>query len=483
MPTQFALLSCLITSLAATALAQRPTSTAVEMEPLRVTVLAPDGKPMRGAMVEVLRFDGGDACYSNLDVDHSEDFRTIAKLPTPKSGSLGLQLPVAIPYRIRVDVPPHAIEWRSRVYAGAEVTIQLRPGATVEGIVRNDSGKPIRAENVQLGLMPYPGRVRYYTQAGKDGKFRFERLMPCEASLSVESTQGAIHGSQNVTLESGKTTNVESTLDHGAIMRGQVTDADTGKPIAGAVLGVGWTFDKPIVTNEAGRYELIGLGGPYSNNLYIRCKGYCKQQIPRPKEKTGTVTVDLKLKRGITVTGRIVDARGKPVRDCYVAAIGMQYKRQQETDWYSTRTDGEGRYTIADLRPELIPVLLVRHDPHATLTMPIPKAGKKNKVTVPDVQLRPRRVLRGRMYDDMGKPWPSQRVQLKGNHDGAPAHTQQGRGGILASYLGSRTVYTDSLGRFFVGDLAPGTYSLKAGAHEHVIEIKAGEDPKPLELR
>ena len=462
--------------------AQGAAAEAVEMAPVRVTVLDPDGKPKRGAVVEVLRFEGGDACYSNLDVGEGDEYQVIAKLPTPKSGSLGMQVPVAIPYRVRVDVPPYAIEWRERVYAGAELTIQLRPGAVVEGIVKNDNGKPIPAEKITLHA-PYPRKLRYHSHAGDDGKFRFERLMPGAATVRTESSQGAIHGGHTVTLASGETSRVEVTLDHGAVIRGQVVDAATDEPIEGAVIGVGWTFDKPVTTDKDGRYALIGLGGPYANNLYIRATGYCQQQIPRPKAKTGTVTVDLKLVRGMTVAGRILDAAGKPVEGCYVAVVGMQYTNQQETDWFSTRTDKDGRYSIDDLRRELTPVLLVRHERHATLTMAIPPPGAQKRVTVPDVQLRPRRILRGRLLDSKGMPWAGQLVEVGGNHHGAPARTQKDGGHILASYLPHRTVFTDTLGRFFVGDLGPGTYSLKVGVHERVIEIEAGKDPAPLDLR
>jgi protocatechuate 3,4-dioxygenase beta subunit len=474
MPAQFTLLSCLVGFLLAVAApAQRLAETAAEMGPIRVTVLDPNGKPKRGVLVELLRFDGADVNYRNLDLSEGDLFQTIAKLPTPKSGSLGMQVPVAIPYRVRVDVPPHAIEWREGVYAGAELTIQLRAGAIVEGTVKSDNGKPIRAEKVTLRPMPYPSRIRYHTQAGDNGRFRFERVMPCEASINVESTQGAIHDRHSVTLESGKVSTVNVTLDHGATMRGQVIDAATRKPIEGAQIGVGWTYDKPIRTDKDGFYELVGLGGPYANDLFIQAKGFCKQRIRRPGIKKGGVTVDLRLKRGLAVTGRILDVDGKPVEGCYVAAIGYV----QGFDWRSARTDKDGRYTIPDLRHEIVSVLLVRDDLHATWTMPFPESGNRAQVTASDVRLRARRIIRGTLLDSMGKPWAGQGVELKGNHDGAPASA------LLASYLASRSVKTDTLGRFFFGDLAPGTYELSCKGDTEVIEVRKGKDPQPLDLR
>ncbi|MFT7580317.1 MAG: hypothetical protein ACI9MR_001986, partial [Myxococcota bacterium] len=38
-------------------------------------------------------------------------------------------------------------------------------------------------------------------------------------------------------------------------------------------------------------------------------------------------------------------------------------------------------------------------------------------------------------------------------------------------YLASRTVYTDAFGRFFVGDLAPGSYEVTCNESTEVIEI------------
>ncbi|MFN3243237.1 MAG: carboxypeptidase regulatory-like domain-containing protein [Planctomycetota bacterium] len=452
--------------------------------PLRVTVLDVDGQPRRGAFVEVYRYDGADAGYSNLDLDEKEHRQRVGRLPTPKSGSVGFQLPAAIPYRVLVDVPPFAIEWRSGVHAGDELTIQLRDGAIVEGVVRDDTGAPIPAEHVMVMAKTDPRSGHRYAQAGADGAFRFDRLMPGPWYVDAESTHAAVHGGQGVALVSGETTEVTFALDRGATVRGRVVDASTGKPIRGARFGVGWTFDKPVLTDADGRFVMKGLGGPFGNNLFLSCPGYCELQVQRPKQKTGVVEIELEMERGVTVTGRILDRDGAPASDCYVAVVGMSHNgRMQETDWLSTRTDANGRYTIGDVRAVLQPVLLVRRDGCGRLTTAIPMAGAKagDRVTVPDVRLRPRRIVHGVLRDAGGLPIAGQRVKLLGNHRGAPANTAHG-GGFLSHYLAERRTWTDANGRFFFGDLLEGGYILEVDKVQQAVDVHEGVPTEPIEV-
>jgi len=451
----------------------------MSLGPLRVTVRGPDGEPRAGAMVQILRSDG-DQNYLNLDLDERNHVRTVAKLPTPKSGSIGVQVPTAIPHRIRVDVEPFAIELRAGVYAGDEVDIRLRDGAVLDGIVRDDAGNPIPAERIVVLSSPRPSALRFETRAGADGRFQVTRLMPGVYHVDAESTHAAKHGGKRTTLAAGENEPIEFALDRGATMRGRITDAATGAPIVGAVLGVGWTYDKPVTTDADGRYELRGLGGPFGNNLFVKKAGYAELQIDRPEQKEGELTRDLRLERGVNVTGRIVDAAGAPVARCYVAVVGMTHDgERQQTDWLSTRTDADGRYTIGDVREALDPVLLVRHDGAATWTVDVPEATN-GEVAMPDIALRARRTIQGTVRGARAEPIAGAQVKLIGTHEGAPPQTRGGS--MLGHYLAERRVYSDRLGRWFVGDLGPGTYTLSYESAEQQVVVEPGEDPAPITL-
>ncbi|MFK7740310.1 MAG: carboxypeptidase regulatory-like domain-containing protein [Planctomycetota bacterium] len=453
-----------------------------QQEPLRITVSGPDGKPYPGATVQVLRFENADAYYAMHEWIDRDRQRTVARLTTPKNGCIGVQLPVAIPHRICVDVPPFAIEWRAGIYAGGEIEIQLREAAILEGTVTDDTGAPIPAERVLVQASGNPTTQKTWLAAGADGCFRMDRCMPGNYYVEATSSRAACHGGKNVKLRSGEKTMVAFLLERGATLRGQVRDEQTGLPIAGATLGISWTFDKPVASDADGRFELRGLGGPFVNNLFLRHPSYAKQQIQRPAQKQGAVTLDLAMRRGIEVSGRIVDAQGSPVGDCYVAVVGMTRDlAQQQTDWLSARTDEAGRYQLSGVRELLRPVVLVRRDGNATWFATVPKADNKQHSAVPDITLLPRQIVQGVLLDGAGDPMPGSRVALIGMHDGAPRHCRKGNG-ALASYLGHRAGYTDARGRFFFGDLAPGNYELHSPPLRQQVRVRAGVDPKPIEL-
>jgi hypothetical protein len=105
-------------------------------------------------------------------------------------------------------------------------------------------------------------------------------------------------------------------------VRGTVTDADTGKPVAGAVVSSGqypngvidrhraWT-----VTDAEGRYTLTGL--PAERGLSVRAEGPAAEpylaitaEVP---DRAGLepIDLDLKLKRGVWLTGRVLDRETK----------------------------------------------------------------------------------------------------------------------------------------------------------------------------
>jgi RNA polymerase sigma factor (sigma-70 family) len=109
-------------------------------------------------------------------------------------------------------------------------------------------------------------------------------------------------------------------------IEGVVTDFDTGKPIAGATvfnrLDVPYGWDPEQVetrTDGQGRYRLIGRPNRTGQRVTVRPpKGepyLTTADYPPAGEVGKAVTLDLKVKRGVFITGRVSDPdTGRPLR-------------------------------------------------------------------------------------------------------------------------------------------------------------------------
>jgi RNA polymerase sigma factor (sigma-70 family) len=131
----------------------------------------------------------------------------------------------------------------------------------------------------------------------------------------------------------------ESTVYHGASFRlaaapckpivGVVRDKDTGKPLAGFEVRAHGYEHKPglilgpylahTTTDEQGRFHLNGVAKRAGNFLAVlpnRELPYCSVKVAAPDTPgLDPVTVDVDVKRGVWIEGRVVDKEsGKPVK-------------------------------------------------------------------------------------------------------------------------------------------------------------------------
>jgi len=125
-------------------------------------------------------------------------------------------------------------------------------------------------------------------------------------------------------------------------IEGVVRDQDTGKPLAGVMVGGERALGNPYlsvqsITDSQGKYRLVGL--PRGKEGYVLAVPPCdfpvfgsrkaELHVPRDKElpylrarvavketrETGPVHLDIKLMRGVWVSGRVIDkVTGKPAR-------------------------------------------------------------------------------------------------------------------------------------------------------------------------
>jgi hypothetical protein len=200
----------------------------------------------------------------------------------------------------------------------------------------------------------------------------------------------------------------------------------------------------------------------------------------------------------MVVTGRVLDADGKPVPGCQVALLTRYFRRSEKPEgtWPATKqaglskanrvsatgqTDGEGRFRLAGpggysaALPTLAAAVIASAPGHGLTAQRLDHALARQDVTV---KLQPERVVRGRLVDAQGKPAAGAEVrvhippypeeEVRGQHPTAIESR-------LSSVLGSqyccmppegpfwpKPVVTDEQGRFFVRGLGTGKARLEA---------------------
>lgn len=266
----------------------------------------------------------------------------------------------------------------------------------------------------------------------------------------------------------------------GASVRGRVTDAVSGAPIAGAVVVLIPSSVKPqaVRANEDGRYEFTALQpGRYTVRAEppeFRATHVAADFIDpaRPgargvlELRAGEVRTDvnLTLRRSLAISGRVVDPWGQPLAGIIVVA-GSEYPPRG----FGRETDDRGTFRIFGLLPGRY---LVCTDPRmsrrsmASLGTPKerslptchPSATDQaravrvvlGKTDVDGVEIE---IVRGRTYSISGTVLES---------GGAPARVRVGVHEWSDGGSSSRTTSIQADGRFRVEGLLPRDYILTA---------------------
>jgi RNA polymerase sigma factor (sigma-70 family) len=127
--------------------------------------------------------------------------------------------------------------------------------------------------------------------------------------------------------------NVSVVATPGKVLRGTVTDADTGQglpgltvQLAGDSTGARQPFILQAKTDARGRYAISGAPPAQSYQLQVPADpatGYLPSQVSADGTPgSEPVPADLKVKKGVIVTGQVIDqATGKPVPSWAIAAV------------------------------------------------------------------------------------------------------------------------------------------------------------------
>jgi protocatechuate 3,4-dioxygenase beta subunit len=188
-------------------------------------------------------------------------------------------------------------------------------------------------------------------------------------------------------LSDGQELELSFRLEPGTCIVGRVTDRD-GRPVAGAKLtvvpaGIDWTHPDTRIrarTDADGRYVVVNARSERVPVLKVVVdaieQGYILEETAFPTPTGGVFEVDLTLRKGLRIAGRVVDAKGRPVAGADVY-LWEHYRDPEVTDRLEVRghvkTDAEGRFEDDAFRPgsyrivvrgehDGSPILLVEED-------------------------------------------------------------------------------------------------------------------------
>jgi RNA polymerase sigma factor (sigma-70 family) len=304
-----------------------------------------------------------------------------------------------------------------------EVSLTLVPAQVLEGVVTaEDTGKPIAGARV----WPLSGPA---VQTDEQGRYRL-RLDP-GASHALEVTaddqpyvwvhtqvawpKGAIRLQLNIALK------------RGVLVRGRVTEAVSGKPVAGAIVhDASHLWTRTVTSGPDGTFHIAvapGRGrllvkGP--DNDYIATqltsgeleggppsgyRTYPDAIVPLdPRAGADAIDVAVKLRRGVTVRGRLLRPDGQPAADAVL--LCWNQLRPEVSSWFAAAMAvRDGVFELRGCDPEeTYPVhfLDAKHQWGASVKVSAKAAGEKPLT----VRLEPCGRAVVRFVNKEGKPVP-----------------------------------------------------------------------------
>lgn len=254
--------------------------------PVTGTVLDPDGKPVKGAFV------GCDDRDKELATSTDADGHF--KLASQAAGCLAVS-----------HHPDFTPSERMALAAGRDNTIRLRAAGGIEGVVVDEKGAPLSPYLIAIEsfmgageaaeTIPPTGQARSIQDP--KGAFLWDGLAPGKYVLTASAAGRPPARSAQIEVEAARITHhVRIVLSRGGTLTGKVVDAETHKPIAGAVVAL----DAATTTNansiapgrsdESGAYALEGTpAGLFS--IRVSSDGYRTRTVSGLTTRSGVPLV------------------------------------------------------------------------------------------------------------------------------------------------------------------------------------------------
>ncbi len=465
----------------AAGIAAAPCSAAMDSGQITGKVLGPGGKPVKAATV---------SCRPTEQHWAGDYVPPVAEATTREDGSFNL-----------TGVPPgdYLLDGYADGFADGfvwcyprigrvseEITIKLSPAADIRGRVVDGAGKPL--PGVQLYFVDSDCIASRPVVTAPDGSFLFT-YGPLEGVRVQVQKDGYNPYEIYVAKAESKARKkpYEVVLICSPVITGVVTNAATGKPLAGTSVYCMQTKE-PVTTDEDGRYRFDDLGAGVKAFAAVAPGLSTRRLVAARLEDDKVTTLDLALHPSRPIKGVILDDRtGRPVADGLVmVGLGFAGPEEDEPPERTLHVPGEegaikvpaGVSTLEALRGARNSPIIVRSDEKGKFTIPLSfpemlmllifaedyyeeyfQLADVDLSKPLEIRLDEGRVIIGRVLDHNGAPAPAVTVYC-------------GAGFLVEKRL------TGNEGRFRIGGLLPGRYEIAAVdrvTHRHAggeVEIK-----------
>jgi protocatechuate 3,4-dioxygenase beta subunit len=237
----------------------------------------------------------------------------------------------------------------------SDVKVELSKGGLLEVVVTEAENKqPV--ENVRIGIQNQASDRPFSVFSDKEGIARM-RLAPGEYQIGYVYKEG--YSSQRsqgpITIENGKTTRVEYQLAGQPKFTGVVRD-EKDKPLKGVKLGICPMGGREASSDAEGKFEVSWDPRRWGSNetpVMFLVARYEEDNLAAAVEiDENTRTVDIKLKPGITFTGKVMDSDGKGIAGIRVMVMLRSERWSSSIGRDMNITDAEGKFEIKAIPAE-----------------------------------------------------------------------------------------------------------------------------------
>lgn len=328
-----------------------------------------------------------------------------------RAGGTAAKVRLPAPPWDRVELKPGEARKDAVLVVEALTAEELVASLRITGRVVDSKGQPV--DDVEVMTYGGDGPLRN-AWTRRDGLFELTGLPAGTYKLKAQE-RVAKHGGivRLEGIEAG-TEGLEIVLPALGAVEGRVVDAGTGEPVA--AFEIRHEDDRnrhhtdkgfQSVQSPDGSFRLTSVEpGPVT--VIARAAGYADSSAEGAVVAPGETArgVELRMRRGASVAGVVVNAEGQPVGNA--AVVPGELPRHEHPDKVAvTRTAADGTFQLADLAG--VETISAYHPDYAAGSAPVKLAqGRETNVRI---VLTGGGVIEGAAYFD-GKPWAGQEVRL-----------------------------------------------------------------------